>query len=125
MAENKVYKAEIPLKLISLNEYVNLCRCNRYASANYKKGIQEQITDYIKDLPTFHNPIHINFTWVEANKKRDYDNIAFGKKFILDALVKSGKLKDDNRKCVAGFTDAFQYSDKYKIILEIMEVKND
>lgn len=125
MAGNKIYIVEIPLKLISLNEYVNLCRGNRYASANYKKSIQEQIAHHIKDLPVFHNPIYINFTWVEANKKRDYDNIAFGKKFILDALVKSGKLKDDNRKCVAGFTDTFKYSNEYKIILEIKEIINE
>lgn len=125
MTENKIYIAEIPLKLISLNEYVNLCRGNRYASANYKKSIQKQIANYIKDLPVFHNPVHINFIWVEANKKRDYDNIAFGKKFILDTLVKLGKLKDDNRKCVVGFTDNFKYSNEYKIILEIKERIND
>ena len=74
-------------------------------------------------LPIFNKPIKINFTWVEANKKRDLDNICFGKKFILDALVKLGKLKDDNRKCVIGFTDNFEIGTEYKVILEIEEVK--
>ena len=61
--------------------------------------------------------------WV--NKKRDLDNVAFAKKFILDAMVKYKKLKDDNRKYVTGFTDKFLYSKENKVILDIEEVEND
>ena len=41
---------------------------------------------------------YIEFQWNERGKKRDPDNIACGKKFILDALVKSGILKGDGWK---------------------------
>ena len=50
------------------------------------------------------------------------DNVSFGKKFILDAMVKFGKLKDDNRRCVTAFTDTFSYDKESKVILTIKEV---
>lgn len=116
------YKVEIPLKLPSLNDYIKTCRGNKYAGANMKKNIENQIALYINKLPKFERPITINFEWVESNKKRDFDNICFAKKFILDTLVKAGKLKDDNRKHVVGFTDEFDYAKENKVILNIEEV---
>lgn len=113
---------EIPMKLPSLNEYINLCRENKFKAAKFKKNIEADIGLFIGSLPTFTNPVKIHFHWVEGNKRRDYDNIAFAKKFILDTLVKRGKLKDDNRKCVIGFTDSFEYGEETKVILMIQEV---
>jgi Holliday junction resolvase RusA-like endonuclease len=115
-------KIEIPLKLPSLNDYIDDCRANRFAGANLKKRTEEDIMWFLKELPIYEKPIKINFTWVEADKRRDYDNICFAKKFILDALQKSGKLKNDNRKCVCGFTDNFEVGKEHKVILEIKEV---
>lgn len=37
-------------------------------------------------------------------------------------MVKAGKLKDDNRKYVQGFTDDFSYGEKAKVIMDIVEV---
>lgn len=116
------YRVEIPLKLPSLNEYINECRKNKYAGANMKKQIESDIAIFINKLPKFNSAIKINFTWVESNKRRDLDNICFAKKFILDALVKAGKMKDDNRNHVVGFTDKFEYDKENKVILEIKEV---
>lgn len=89
-----------------------------------KKRCEQDISVFIKKLPKFKNPVRINFTWVEGNQRRDYDNICFAKKFVLDALQKSGKLQNDNRKWVVGFADNFELSkDKtYKVILNIEEV---
>lgn len=113
---------EIPLKLPSLNEYINACRKNAYAGAKMKKQTQEDIMWFVKKLPKFDKPISIHFHWVEGNRKRDYDNIASAKKFILDAMVKCGKLKDDNRNFVTGFSDTFGYEKgTWKVILEIEE----
>ena len=72
-------------------------------------------------MPRFDNPIKIHFHWIEGNKKRDLDNVCFAKKFILDSMVKHGKLKDDNRKYVYAFTDTFEYGKETKVILEIEE----
>lgn len=121
---NKIAKCEIPLKLPSLNEYINACRKNAYAGAKMKKQTQEDIMWFVKKLPKFEKPISIHFHWIEGNRRRDYDNVASAKKFILDALVKAGKLKDDNRNYVAGFRDTFGYEKGvWKVILEIEEVE--
>ena len=115
-------RVEIPLKLPSLNDYTKMCRADgRYAN-KVKQNLEQQIGFFLIQLPRFERPVKIRFTWVESNKRRDLDNICFAKKFILDAMVKYGKLKDDNRKCVTGFTDEFDYGDKNKVILEIEEL---
>lgn len=114
---------EIPLKLPSCNDYIRACRANPYVGARMKARVEKAIGIYIRDLPMFSNPIKINFQWVEKNKRRDLDNICFAKKFILDAMVKCGKLKDDNRKHVTAFTDAFSYGDETKVIMTIEEVE--
>ena len=119
----EICRVEIPLKLPSCNEYINACRYNKYAAAKMKREIEETICLYINKLPEFKNPIKIHFNWVEGSKRRDLDGICFGKKFILDSLVKAGKIADDNRKCVTAFTDTFEYSNETKVILEIEEVK--
>lgn len=118
-------RVEIPMKLPSLNDYVRICRENKYKAAKFKRNIEDDISLFIQRLPRFENPVEIHFHWIEGTKRRDYDNIAFAKKFILDALVKCGKLKDDNRKCVTAFTDSFSYGDETKVILEIKEIEND
>lgn len=116
-------KYEIPLKLPSANEYIGWCRSNKYLAAKKKSEIEELIGSHIEYIPRFNKPIKIHFTWVEANKRRDLDNICFAKKFVLDSLVKHGKLKDDNRKCVYAFTDSFEYGSTNKVILEIEELE--
>ena len=113
---------EIPIKLPSLNQYINECRKNKYAGAKMKADVERDIGWYINTLPTYQKPLKIHFHWIEGNKKRDLDNVCFAKKFILDAMVKCGKLKDDNRNCVTGFTDTFEYAKETKVILEIEEV---
>lgn len=115
-------KIEIPFKLPSLNQYINECRKNRFAGAKMKKDIEKDIGWYINTLPKYQKPIKIHFHWIEGNKKRDLDNVCFAKKFILDSMVKSGKLKDDNRNYVTGFTDTFEHGNETKVILEITEV---
>ena len=114
-------RIEIPLKLASLNEYIDICRRNYYMANRLKKSTQEDIKWFLKDIPRFENPIKIHFTWIEINKKRDLDNISFSKKFILDAMVELGIIKNDNLNHVTRFTDGFEIGDDYKVILDIEE----
>lgn len=118
-------RIEIPYKFPSFNEYVNACRKNKFAGALMKKNIEKNISYYINQLPKFDKPVKIHFHWIEGNKRRDYDNICYAKKFILDSLVNCGKLKDDNRKCVTAFTDSFEYGDRTKVIVEVEECENE
>ena len=114
----------IPYKFPSLNDYVDACRTNQYKAAQMKKNIQRDISYFVKRLPRFDCPVTVHFHWIEGNKKRDYDNVAFAKKFILDAMVQFGVLKDDNRKCVTGFTDTFEHSDSFAVIVTVEEVSS-
>ncbi len=116
-------KYEINMKLPSLNDYTKWCRGNKFLAAKKKAQIEQEIGLFLMKMPKWTNPIKIHFHWIEGNKKRDLDNIAFAKKFILDSMVKCGKLKDDNRKCVTAFTDTFEYGKETKVILEIEEVE--
>ncbi len=115
-------RIEIPLKLPSLNTYINECRRNRFAGAKMKENVEQDIGWYINKMPKYDKPIKIHFTWIEKNARRDLDNVCFAKKFILDAMQKCGKLANDNRKWVTGFTDSFEIGDDYKVILDIVEV---
>ena len=115
------YVIEIPMKLPSLNDYIRACRGNKYGANNIKKTLESEIAYYLAPLPRFEKPVKIHFLWIEETKRRDYDNIAFAKKFILDALQKSGKLKNDNRKWVKGFMDDFEYGEQ-GVIITIREV---
>lgn len=110
------------MKLPSLNEYVRVCRGNYHFANAYKQKFEYEIGLFLKELPTFEVPVKVHFLWIEDSKRRDLDNIAFSKKFILDALQKSGKLKNDNRNCVVGFTDDFDYQKEAKVIVTITEV---
>lgn len=112
----------IQMKLPSLNEFIRAERTNRYMGANMKRSTQDGIAWFIRKLPKFEKPVFIHFHWVEKTSKRDLDNIAFAKKFILDALVENGKLKDDSQKYVRGFTDTFEKGKEYQAVVVIEEV---
>lgn len=119
------YKFEIKERLPSYNEYQNVNRKNKYAGATMKKNTELEIWGYIlKELKgiKIKKPVFITFTWIEENKKRDLDNVCFAKKFILDALQKSGVIENDNSRHVKGFTDKFEYADKSKVIVELEEI---
>ena len=121
-----VRTCEIPMKLPSLNIYINECRKNKYAGAKMKADYEEAISWFVKRLTPVEKPCIIHFTWIDKNIKRDCDNISFSKKFVLDSMVRCGVLPDDSRKWVKGFTDSFRQGADYKVIVEIEEyVKTD
>lgn len=64
----------------------------------------------------------MRFEWHERTKKRDADNIASTKKFILDALVKNGVLEDDSRKYVKGFYDVIVDDKADFVKVELVEI---
>lgn len=120
------YRFEIHKRLMGLNEYTRINRKNKYEGNKTKQNEQDYIMWCIKEQLgnlKIDKPVIGHFIWVEENKKRDLDNICFAKKFILDALVNAGVLKDDNRKIVTNFTDSFEYASKSKVIVELEETQ--
>ena len=102
----------IDMKLPSLNDYIKVCRANKFNANRYKAKLEQEIGLFLVKMPKWNNPIKIHFHWIEGNKKRDLDNICFAKKFILDALVKANIIKNDTQNYVIGFTDTFLYKKK-------------
>lgn len=102
---------------------------NKYVGYKFKKEVEEVIGWSIKQAlasKTLQKPtgaVIINFEWHEKTKRRDADNIASAKKFILDALVKNGVLVDDSRKHVKGFYDKIVDDTKDYVIVELIEIK--
>jgi hypothetical protein len=117
-----MHKLTIPGQLISLNEYIRLCRANKYSAAKKKKDIEDMIILNIKtQLKRFktEKKIFLEFYWYEKRRNRDPDNISFAKKFLLDSLVKSGTIPNDGWSNISGFTDQF-FIDKTNPRVEVV-----
>ena len=108
-------------RLPTCNEYIEACRINRFKGAKMKRETEEMIMWQAAGLPRIETPFIISFVWLEETTKRDPDNVAFAKKFILDALQKAGKLENDNCKFVRGFRDSFVYGGEQGVLIEIEE----
>ena len=107
--------------LANLNDYTKACRTNRFLGAEMKKKMESIVASHIfqqLDGIRFDEPVVLSFRWFEPNRKRDLDNIAFAKKFVLDALVKEGVLANDGWEWVKGFTDEF-FVDKENPHIEV------
>ena len=50
-------------------------------------------------------PIKIRIVWHIKNNRKDFDNIVFAKKYILDGLVLAKIIPDDTLRYVRGFED--------------------
>lgn len=116
-------------KLPSLNDYINVCRRNKYNGAKFKKDVENLIAIYIRNakikkiLTPTDKPVNVHFEWHEKTKRRDADNIASAKKYILDAMQNSGIILNDNRKYVRGFTDVIIDDKKDYVVVTIEEVE--
>lgn len=123
---------EIPGRLDGLNEYTNACR-SHWSKGSKMKEANETIVRYCirgAKLKPMAGKVAVRITWVEGImpgrrqfRPRDRDNIAFAKKFVMDALVSEGILKDDNWDRVVSYTDAFRLNrNNPRIIVELEEV---
>lgn len=106
----------IPGKLPGLNDYIAAERANRHKGAGMKRDTGIIVSAAIRKClrgVRIENPVYMEYTWYEPNKRRDLDNISsFGRKVIQDALVNAAVLKDDGWKHVVGFSDRFDVDNK-------------
>lgn len=119
-------KFVIPGILPGLNEYINAERRNRYAAAGMKRQAERAIAMHARAQHRkahFTQPVMMHYLWVERNRKRDKDNIAFARKFIQDAFVRAGILDGDGWRHIEGFTDRFAVDPAGpRVEIEIAEV---
>ena len=119
-------KLTIPGLLPGLNEYIEAERGKKgkYKAASMKKKAEHFIGIMIKSQlrgVRFNGPVVIHYTWIEPNKKRDKDNIAFAKKFIQDSLIQMGVLENDGWKHIEYFTDSFAVDPKNPRVEVVIE----
>ena len=128
---NNILKIIITGKMPSLNEYINKINSNRFLGNLFKQNLEnelcKQITKQVREQgfnAPFKKPVDFYITYYEKNKKRDKDNIASSKKYILDALVKSGVLQNDGWKWVGNFKEEFKIGKDYEVEITMMEKIN-
>lgn len=107
---------EIPQKLPSLNQVIARNRGNVYAGNKMKQDTERMIMQCIRvaqrkgKLERQYNcRVVIMVDWYEPENRRDVDNVKSANKFILDALVKTGVLRDDGPKYVRDIIGAVHY----------------
>lgn len=111
---------EIPGRFPSLNEFY---RMERYEQNRVKQDADNLVamSARVARIRPCRNRVKLHFLWVEPNRRRDLDNIAFGKKFVQDGLVKAGILHNDTHHEIAGFSDEFAYDSKNPRIIVTIE----
>ena len=117
-----VIKGQLP----GLNDYTKACRSNKFVGAQMKADAEQLISLFIRNqhLEPVPGKVYVSFTWYEPNERRDPDNVAFAKKFILDALVANGIIEGDSRKYIKGFSDEVITDKKNpRIVIDITSAK--
>jgi hypothetical protein len=113
-----------------MNEIIAAAKSGRGKAVLYAR-LKKQWTDNVASLARDAGlaPVvcaDVRFLWHElrAGRKRgrDRDNIAAGKKFVLDGLVEAEVIPDDDAKGVWAFRDEFQYGPgEPGVMVEIQE----
>lgn len=91
-------KYVIPGPWITLNEYINAERSNRFMAAKIKKDEMERImwclpSSQIKGM------INVTFQAYVKDRKKDTDNLyILFCKFLLDSMVKKAIIENDGQK---------------------------
>lgn len=113
-------------RLPGLNDYTAAERGNRQAAAKLKREVEAQIMWQAKAQlrgVKFRGKVCMHYLWIERDRRRDKDNIAFAKKFVQDALVKAKILRGDGWNEVDGFSDNFAVDAKNpRVEITITEV---
>ena len=104
----------------SLNSVLDLAKGHWAGYYKLQQKLVMTVKSYAKQQckPVRDYPVKLEFIWYCDSRRRDPDNIASAKKFIIDGLVQAGILKKDGWKQIKGFVDKFEY-DKINPRVEI------
>lgn len=123
----RCYRLVIPGTLPGLNEYIREERTNRHRAAALKRNVEKTIMAQARiqlGPLRIQRPVMLHYLWIEPNKRRDHDNVAFAQKFVQDALVRAGVLQGDGWRHVAGFShEFFAQKEKPRLVLTIEEME--
>lgn len=116
----------IGFRLPSLNEVIREGRANRYGAASQKAKLQKAIGYCIAQsgIRPIEEPCIIVCKFYEQNKKRDADNVKSAVKFIQDALVQYGILKNDSQRYVVDTISFIGQNTHSKVCVDIISSNN-
>jgi Holliday junction resolvase RusA-like endonuclease len=128
--KDRIQALRIPYMLPGMNELLKLAKEARYnPGARYtraKARSQSGIVALAKLMLDPYGPedqVRVSFEWLEPDRRRDPDNIAAGKKIILDALVKAGILSNDGWRNIAPpLIDTWRVSRRTGVIVRLEKV---
>lgn len=105
----------IPGPMPGLNEVIESAKGHGGSGAAYAR-LKRQWTDVVwaealtakihKPGP-FDRRVMLEFDWVEKDRRRDKDNVASARKFVLDGLVLAKVLNGDGWRWIDGWWDRF------------------
>lgn len=107
--------------LPGMNEIISEAKKHWGNYSKFKRKWDDYVSWFIlkNKVPVFEKPIKIHITWIERNRKRDRSNIEAGTKFILDALVKTRRIKNDTAKWIPHSSYTFGDIDKENPRIEV------
>jgi hypothetical protein len=101
-------KITIPGELKDLNSYILEERSNKFRGARIKRRETAEVMYEARNMEEVGAyPVDVVIHWHCADRRKDPDNIAFAKKYILDGLVDAGVLKQDGWMQIRSFYDDF------------------
>lgn len=90
----------------SLNDYLRIKSSGQRAAT--KRDLDHRVMWAAKEAGI--RPVRrymLRVDWYEKDRRRDWDNVASGKKFILDGLKKAGVVVDDSQKYLLDTDDRY------------------
>jgi len=105
-----IIKGELP----DLNTEINSAKKHWSYYAKHKKTWTTIVMyEAKKQLYKITYPkLHLEFFWYTKNKRKDPDNVAFAKKYILDGIKEAGIIPDDSMTYIVSFADFFHIDTK-------------
>lgn len=84
-------------ELVDLNTYITAERRNRFIGAKIKKEMTELVAKACLDqrVPKMTQITAFKLLWHHGNKRKDFDNVEFGVKWIKDGMVQAGVIAND------------------------------
>jgi hypothetical protein len=114
-------KITINYKFESMNSYIGICRANyHYANKIKQKETQLSALAFSKIPPITKYPIKLVFNWHMKSKIADLDGRLA--KNIIDGLVRSKRIPDDNVKYIQEITHQYVEDKEDYVEIELEEL---
>lgn len=110
----------------TLNEYINVCRANRYRAARMKGEWDDKVlwaAMASHDPKPGRFPVEVRITVYEPDRRRDWDgSVGFAMKTVLDGLQAAGFIPNDDPRHVWPVVPKVEFDrERPRVEVEIVE----